>query len=248
MKIATITAVYNEEDLLPLFLKHYDYVDEIHIILDMATDDRTLAILTTDKRVIVHPIEYPGGLDWIKKQDAVNRLALNLDADWLYAIDADEFIWPPWFMERPRAFLSEATGNLLYASMWQVYRHRDEGDIDPLRYPAGQRRHGSKQVGVSYGYPLYRKPVVVRSGQGIQWDCGCHAYLPNPQIVLNQHHYRGAHWCMADPDLAVKRRLAQKARQGEENLKHGRGIQNHHVTEDEIRAECAAHLNDPRLF
>jgi len=68
VRIAIVSAWYNEELLAPLFLNHYHYVDEINIILDSATNDRTREILKSDPRVIIHEYQYPtDGLDWTLK-------------------------------------------------------------------------------------------------------------------------------------------------------------------------------------
>ncbi len=45
IKVEIITSVYNEEFLLPFFLKHYSWVDKINIIYDQDSNDNTLQII-----------------------------------------------------------------------------------------------------------------------------------------------------------------------------------------------------------
>jgi len=58
---------------------------------------------------------------------------------------------------------------------------------------------------------------------------------------------------MADPLIALGRRMKNKARMSQGNKVQGMGWQNWNVTEEWIRAECDRHLDDPiieelRLF
>jgi hypothetical protein len=55
----------------------------------------------------------------------------------------------------------------------------------------------------------------------------------------------GTHWTMADPSIAVVRRMRNKARQSERHKRLKYGWQNTNVTEEWIRKECLRHLDDP---
>jgi hypothetical protein len=58
----------------------------------------------------------------------------------------------------------------------------------------------------------------------------------------------GAHWAMADPALAIERRIkGRKERMALEQYQHGHSTHNWHVTEADILAQCAAHANDGRM-
>lgn len=245
--IQVITAVYNEELLMPLFLKNYSFADSILVILDTATTDRTPEILKADPRVEIFPITYPDGLNWQTKSNAVNQKALESKADWVMAVDADEFIYP---LDDFEKYLDSKNGNLVWVSFWEVFRHKDDVDIDYSKPPYFQRRHGNPVKGVSYGQKLYTKPCIVRPSSKVAWDCGIHHFFleMSPDVIDTRDVIPGVHWCMADPEIAIYRRLQQKERQGEENLKNSWGAQNHYITKEIILKECDAHLNDPLLF
>ena len=245
--IQVITAVYNEELLMPLFLRNYAFADSILVILDTATTDRTPEILEADPRVEIVPITYPNGLNWQIKSDTVNQKAIESKADWVMAVDADEFICP---IEGFEKWLDKRNGNLVWVSLWEVYRHKDDVDIDYTKAPFNQRRHGNPVKGVSYGQPLYTKPCIVKPSSKVAWDCGIHHYIldKSPDVVDTKDVIPGVHWCMADPEIAIYRRLQQKARQSKENLDNCWGFQNHYITKEIILKECDAHLNDPLLF
>lgn len=246
-KIAIVSAWYNEEILAPLFLKHYDYVDEIHIILDTATNDRTPEILASDPRVIIHKQTYPpDGLDWTIKQARVDDVYSQIVADWVFSVDADEFLFKKGEKDI-KAFLDRQDGDIMWAKIWQVYRHETDGDIDYTRPPLLQRRHGIplEPESMHYHFPdrAYLKPIIVRGGKEPKWSCGCHTYKGN--LKECREWMEGAHWHMADPALALRRRMQTKARQGKKNLAHGLGLQNHYVSEKSILYECWLHRHDP---
>lgn len=50
--------------------------------------------------------------------------------------------------------------------------------------------------------------------------------------------YHGVHWAMADPGLAVERRLVKRSRQGAKNKVAGLTSHDWNVTECQILNEC----------
>ncbi len=247
LKIAIVSAWYNEELLAPLFLRHYDFADEIHIILDTATNDRTEEILRADPRVIIHRQVYPpDGLDWTIKQAKIDEVYSQVKSDWVFVVDADEFLFKSGEKDIKR-FLARQPGEVMWAKLWQVYRHEWDKDIDYSKPPVSQRRHGIPLEPESRDYHMpdraYLKPIVIRGGKDPKWNCGCHNYFG--RLIECMDMMDGAHWHMADPGIAVRRRMQTKARQGRKNLQFGLGIQNHYITEKAILYECWLHRNDP---
>ena len=249
--IGIVTAWYNEDILAPLFLLHYSYADKILVLLDMASSSAFKAqmvdLQAQYKSLCVRPVHYPHGIDWLHKSAMVNQACWSIGTDWVYAVDADEFIFAPMRIN-PFLWLGSAEGNVIKTVFFVPYRHRTDSDIDISCMPVPQRVHGNQVPGSSYGHQLqdqYIKPCVFRPSTGLTFSCGCHFYTPNDRTMDSPNRkFFGAHWCMADPALATSRRLAQKARQSKANLDSGRGEQNFHVTEEEIVTECLAHQDD----
>ncbi len=245
--VEVVSAWYNEEILAPIFLRHYSWADRIHILYDSDTNDGTLSVLEGDPRVEIHPITYPNGIDWEIKSRTVNEIAMGVGSEWVIAVDADEFIWSI-NGEPMKEWLGRQKGNVVWAAMWAVYRNREEKDIDE-RSVMEQRRHGDTTPGVTYGMSGWVKPCVAKVETGIEWTCGIHSYVDsNPRIRVCEEFLVGAHWAMADPELAVRRRMAQSKRQSENNVRLGHGYQNFNVTEVGIRDECERHADEPKLF
>jgi len=247
MKIAIVTMWYNEAFLAPFFLSHYGYADKIHLLLDADTHDDTRAICGRYGNVEIEDFIFPDMMDDILKVKKINEVVAAQTADWVFAVDADEFIFPPGG-ENASDVLSQQTTNLLYAQMWQVYRHVTDADLDPSRATIYQRRHGDPNVSVGNNL-IYAKPIIVRPEIGIAWNVGCHSYQKNERIEVSKNIFLGTHWQMADVNMAIDRRIkGRRERQSKRNLEAGYTVQHHHITEEEIREECLAHMSDPQVF
>lgn len=245
MKIIIISVWYNEAFLAPFFLSHYAYADKIHLIIDVATTDKTREICARYPNVEIEDFTSPHGMDDSINIGKVNQRVASLDCDWVYAVDADEFIFPK-NMENPRDVLARQAGNLLWIPLRNVYRHITDSDLDPNKPALEQRRHGDPAV-----HSNYSKPIIAKPETDIRWTVGHHSYMPTNKIreLVKQDSFLGVHWQSADVEMAIERRLkGRRDRLSPTNIKNKWGDDNLSLTEEFIRAECAAHLNDPQLF
>jgi glycosyltransferase involved in cell wall biosynthesis len=233
--------------LAPFFLDHYSFADEIVVLISDETIDNTEKIVRKYKNTKIRKFYYSEKFSCKESTDIINEYASEMATDWIMVPDADEFVFPPDGMD-VREALKQADGTLIYADMWMVYRHRTELDLDPSLKAMWLRRHGDPNRDEGEN-ARYKKPIIVRSGLGIKWGVGLHNYEPNPKIIESNLRFDGAHWMMADPDLAVKRRLrGRKELVAQENLDNLWSCNNFDITEEEIREECKRHLDDPQLF
>lgn len=245
MKIACLTMAYNEEIILPFFLKHYENLDEIRVLYETDSDDSTLDILKASKAKIVD-CHIENGINDMEKVLIINRELSNMDADWVYVLDTDEFIFP--YQEDTSSFFGrQGAYNVVKAAMFQVYRHKNDADLDPLLPPVPQRRHGDPDLFSNVQEPNrdcnshYVKPCIVRPG--VNFLPGNHELLG--EISISPDIFYGAHWQMADPSIALHRRLQRRARISPENRKRMMGFQHFNVTKEYILEECKKHENDP---
>lgn len=248
MRITVISRWFNEAALAPYFLNHYSqFADKIIIYLDTATTDNSAEIILRYAKAEIKPCTSPGGLNDRYLVELFNGIASKIDADWVISADADEYIFPKDGGDVHKA-LTDSGGNLIYAHFWQVYRHIDDGELDPNLPTIWQRRHGNpnRTEGVN---GLYRKPIIFKPEIKIKWLPGQHHYQPNRKIAVSKTDFDGAHWNLADLDIAIERRIkGRRERFSEENKAHGWGSRWFHITEEAIRAEYEAHLHDPELF
>jgi 2-polyprenyl-3-methyl-5-hydroxy-6-metoxy-1,4-benzoquinol methylase len=248
LRIAAVTMVYNEALILPYFLRHYEYLDEIHVLYETDSTDETLSILKQARNVVIENCHIRGGLDDIEKVGLMNEALRHIRADWVYVLDSDEFIFP--YNESPHDFLKRQKNyNVVRAAMFPVFRHRTDKDLDPSLPPVPQRIHGNPDLFSPAQEPnrasavLYIKPIVVRPSDRIWFLPGNH--VTRGHVKISPEFYAGVHWEMADPSIAIDRRMKRKARISERNRAHGLGTQNWNVTEEWLKAECDRHLDDP---
>lgn len=261
LKVEVISMWYNEAFLAPFFLNHYSFADKIHIFYDQDTTDNTLEIISRYDNVNVIPFKFPDMMDDLIKVDKINGLLRTLECDWVIAVDADEFVFPlPLGRDMREALEREADYDLIYAQLWQVYRHKNDNDLTPELSTAQQRRHGDPNVteGINAAYV---KPIIVRPGAGIEWLPGCHDIVKKHgikkilnkirgnKIAISPRKQYGSHWAMADPEFVVERRIkGRKERQSKSNIEKKLTYHQHNITESSILEECDLHLNDPLLF
>lgn len=255
--IKVITCFYREELLVPHFLNHYSYADTI-LVLGGNSPDNTRALFEADPRVIWQDLDMPEGMDDIRKLVALNEALNTPDKhDWSIVVDSDELIWPhapggPEDLSRGwvEDFLSSVPeiNNVVMANMWQVYRHATDADLDTTRPPVLQRRHGIPDRD-SGGREGYRKPAVIRTGTRLQLGAGNHRIDAGDARIEPYLTFDGAHWALADPSFAVKRRTRDRRdRMSVRNRAGQLGSHLWNITSKGLLDEIAAHANDPQLF
>jgi len=241
-KITIISQWYNEELLAPLFFNHYAYCDEIHILLDPDTNDRTREIASKYPNVIIKDGHCKDGMDNIQMLSNINQGILGVKDGWIYMVDADEFIFPE-HHEDPHAFLGRQTAEVVNATYFHVYRHVTEKDIDYSKPPIPQRIHALD------GGPEHKnwfwKPSVFRASARVQLTIGNHRF--EGIHTVSKERYIGAHWKQADPIICVQRRLSNMVRHSEHDHKKGWGNHDFHVSEEKLLRQLEEKNNLPVL-
>ena len=248
MRIEVITTWYNEAFLAPFFLKHYDFVDKIHLLFDEDTDDNSLAIVENHPKVVIHPFRFSDGMDDEIKVERINMMARRLDCDWIFNVDADEFVFtlPP--SKTVQDFLSEEKSNVVIVKLFQVYRHVTDENLDVNKSVMEQRRHGDPNF-EKFISAQYCKPIVVKPSKHLQWAAGNHNLKLHDSLTLSQRVLYGSHWAMADPDLAIQRRYyGRTLRQSQRNKTKKLSYHLHNLTPEILMEECQRHSQDPQLF
>lgn len=202
MKITVIVNVFNEELMLPFFLKHYtDEVDEIVALLDQKSKDDTKELLKANPKVKIVPIKYLRNYN-AEVTSAINVIIQKSDSDWIIPVDVDEFVFPK-IEGSFHNYLDSQKADILYAIIYQVFRHADEKDLNYDKLPIPQRIHGDinpfSLSGDIKGYD-YVKPCIIRTAsRAVVYD-GRHGILsPVTYAPIMDEHFFGAHWLRADP-------------------------------------------------
>jgi len=247
MMITCITHWYNEELLAPLFFNHYKNCDEVRILLDTDTNDRTREIasiwaLSESSNIVIQDIHCPDAMDNIQMLNNINQAISEVKDGWIYMVDADEFIFPEWH-EDPQTFLARQTTEVVNCIYFHVYRHVTETDIDYSQNPIPQRIHALE------GGPEYKnwfwKPSVFRASVGVQLTIGNHRFVG--KHTVSTERYIGAHWKQADYDICVRRRLSNRERHSQHDHKRGWGNHDFHITEERLKDQLEKNSNLPEL-
>jgi len=252
MKVSVISRWYNEEFFAPFFLNHYSpWVDEIIILLEKFTDDKSEEIISKYPKVRVEYVDTGKSLNDRLLSNILSDKLEQLDSDWVIRADADEYLFPgfPFTLTdqlQYRDALAMADGNLINNHYRWVYRHESDSDLDPTLPTVEQRRHG----GVYTIWPgmgdRFLKPSIVKPGFNIRWLAGDQRIVPNPEVVVSSTVFDGVHWQTVDAAHWVRRHYKNESRLSEENIKNNWGVKN--FTREMILAECESHLKDPLVI
>jgi len=239
MTTELIVMAYNEQFLMPFFLNHYKDIDLITVYLDADTTDDTKRIVEGYPNTRIRSFSFPSGMDDIIKTDILNQAYQNSSADFVFLVDADEFILD--------YQLLDGTKDVYFTKLYDVFRHHTETDLNPSLPIKEQRRHG-------VFHKMYKKPNIIKGGlPNFKWGLGIHECWVGDKHYCswdsNEPAFIGSHWQMADPSYVVERRVKnRKERMSRSNLEKGLTAHHHNITEEQIRNELSAHENDPRVF
>ena len=242
MRISLVSRWYNEEFFAPFFLNHYQWVDEIIILLERFTSDRSAEIIEKYPNARVEFTDTDTLLNDRLLSNIVSDKIMTLDCDWAIRADADEYIFAPNGGDI-REVLKEADGNLIYNWYRWVYRHESEKDLDPTLPTIPQRKHGGEYTIWPGMGDKYLKPSITKPEIGVRWNPGDQSIQPNKKVIKSTTVLDGAHWQMADKENACLRNHKNESRLSEENKKNNWGVKN--FTREMIEAECDSHLQDP---
>lgn len=237
MIVEVVVPVYNEELLLPFFLKHYSWVDKITVLFTNDSNDRSLEILENFIDVpleIIHCDE-PKRNNFLRI-DRIMTAYQNSSADWILNVDCDEFI----FIDKSDLEKIPEHINTAIVNLYNIYPHASEQDLNldlPVR---DQRRHGK------YGGS---KPIINRKGQDYRFNVGKHSFESDKNAVFYEQRFDAAHWKNASLSISIKNRILCRQKGFCENdIKNNWGFHEYNITEKRIFEEFMEHYNDPEVL
>lgn len=243
MKITIMVDFWNDSYIAPFILNHYRKYDEILALIDDATTDNTEEICKSYPNVIVDKYSMSNGADEIIRIAKINEIYKSISEGWIYVVCSDELIFPPRNVN-PYFYLEEAEKSgfaVIPATLYDIYPHRTDINLDTSKPSIPQRIHG---IGIVFGFI---KPIVIKAGLNIEFQLGTHYITDHDKQLINLNYsdspifYYGAHWKMADRNIA-QRRFKNFSKN---NLENSRGCQDFDITEERINKEFQEHLDDP---
>ncbi len=109
MKIRVYTTAWNEEQILPHFLRFYARFAERIVVYDNGSDDATPAIVRAHPQAELRSYDTGGTLHDGVKADLLSHCYREVrgQADWVVAVDCDEFLYHPELVERLARYAAE---------------------------------------------------------------------------------------------------------------------------------------------
>ncbi len=103
MKVHLYTKLWNEEEMLPFFFRHYDSLIDRYIVYDDGSTDNTLKLLAAHNRVEVRRFERTHPTSFVLSAQALNNNMWKESrgqADWVIMTSVDEHLYHPAGLKR----------------------------------------------------------------------------------------------------------------------------------------------------
>jgi glycosyltransferase involved in cell wall biosynthesis len=176
MKIEVFALCYNEEILLPFFLRHYArFADRIHIYDNYSTD-RSPEICRAHPKVGLVQWESGSQIRDDLYLEIKNNCWKNSDADWVIICDMDEFLvglFPDWLQKIDNQGIT-----VISADWWEMFS-------ETIPDSNSERQiYELIDLGVNLGQAT--KSVIFKPGKirEIGYNPGCHSFNPQGEINL----------------------------------------------------------------
>jgi glycosyltransferase involved in cell wall biosynthesis len=172
MKIWAYVTVWNEEKMLPYYLRHYSKFCERIIVLDNQSTDSTLMICKEYPNVDVREYNTSNTFNDYVHLDLKHRCITEAKgkADYIIVSDCDEFIYHPNIIE----FLKENKSAVIFPAGFQMVSNY---------FPTGDGQiYDEIKDGVPD--PWYSKPILINPNKikKLEWIEGCHEIKLNSEL------------------------------------------------------------------
>lgn len=95
MRLCVVTICYNEEIILPFFIRHYERVADRMIFYDGGSTDRSREIIAACPLAELRELDTGGRIDDGANVRVKNTAYRDIDADWFIVVDSDELLSHP---------------------------------------------------------------------------------------------------------------------------------------------------------
>lgn len=202
MKIETYAVCFNEEKILPYFLRHYSQYGRI-VIYDNYSTDNSVRIAEAGGAE-VRLFDTRGQFDDMANLQIKENCWKGSKADWCIVIDLDEFVYHPTLIE----YLERTPSTIIEPDMFDMF-------ID--HFPTTERQIYEE---VKSGHEAWPKINLIRPDQITEMNYipGCH--LANPQgnvVVERRGPIKTLHMKHLGREYTVARSVNSGARMSQRN-------------------------------
>jgi hypothetical protein len=220
MSVHVYAVCYNEEPMLPHFLRHYEALAESIIVYDGGSTDRSVDILRSHRsvQVVTSDVflshvggEYSEPVLMYLRNEAYK--ASRGKADWVMIVDIDEFVHHPRLAELLAGYRAQGITLPLV----------DGYDMVADGLPAD----GSSLIEhcrTGFANLWYCKKAVFDPAIDINYRFGCHKCAPAGRVVESPTaEIKLLHYRFLGPDLFVRKYAARASRMSDESRRNNWG-------------------------
>jgi glycosyltransferase involved in cell wall biosynthesis len=229
-KIAVYTICHNEEILLPFFVRHYSWAEEI-VIIDNDSTDESLSKVSHIPNVIVRSVRSDKALGEALLTDVKNacwKSRRGSGYDYVAIVDCDEFLWGKEILHFfDQCILQEVT-------IIQPVGIDMVGDFVPnAESPLCQ------SIVSGFSNPFYSKPCIFapNSISDINFQPGSHRCSPVGLVnLLRTEEIRLMHFRYLSEEFFLNRSKLRRARRNENDIRKKWGM-HYDKSDQEFREE-----------
>lgn len=206
MNIEVFAVCYNEERLIPYFLRHYSQFAKV-CIYDNESSDKSVSIAQAGGARVV---SFNTGGEF--REDVMvnirNTCWKDSKADWVMMVDIDEFIYHSDMITA----LKNIKGTVIMPRMFNMYANS---------FPTTQ---GQIYDEVNMGIDMHGKMNTFRPSEikEMNYDAGCHNAHPEGNFILNlKSDLLTLHFKYLSPEYLIWRNYTLNARQSDVNRANG---------------------------
>jgi len=214
MKIEVYIMARNESRMIPYLMRHYSQFANV-ILLEGNSSDNTIE-LASSLGAEVRSYDMPDELSDQTHIDIKNECWKGSEADWIFMVDADEFIYHPDLVN----ILSQTDATIIQPSFHNMFSDKFptiEGQIyDEVQY-------GTEDGGIWKSKPIIFKPSEIQS---MNWHPGSHFASPVGNVKYS--YYSGIkilHMRFLSKEYVLEHYNSQAYRMAEKNKENGWAVQ-----------------------
>lgn len=219
--ITIYTLAYNEELMMPYFIRHYrEMFPKCKIVvLDNESTDAT-ADIARASGCEVRTYKTNNQLSDKTYLELKNTVWKDAETDWVLIADVDEHC------VITEEDLIKETASIISFMGYNMVNHEDNLDIPSIKHFVRAQSYDK--------YYLFNKAKI----KEINYRPGCHKADPQGDVSFSRNKYPCRHYKYINPDYMVKRHAMFAARMSDDNKKLGWGV-HYQYPEQKIREEFA---------
>lgn len=212
MKIEAFIIMYNEREILPMVIRHYQkFCGKITFFDNFSTDDSQL--IAESMGCDVKKFGKKGELSDQAYLDVKNQCWKNSDADWVIVCDCDEVLFINENMNQRLARIRFEEKTIIKTQGWQIYSNE-------------MPKEDLLEITTGYKFDNYSKSIIFnpKAIKEINYKPGCHICHPFGDVVYSDETFYILHYrTIGGVDRQIKRYKEYCRRMSIQNRRMGWG-------------------------